>query len=1117
MYLCSQLPPMDCMDKSLNPFVICKAAAGSGKTFTLVKEYLKLALTVEDRHVARGTDEFYRRIGTQFRGILAITFTNKAAGEMKSRVLDSLAQIADHGTDPDLSPMGAPLLEALNAQPCYARPPLSEQELRTMAQVLHSAILHRYSDLSVCTIDSFMHRVVRTFAHDLNRPVDFEVMIDQEQMVSEAVEGVMSLVGTPGNEELTAVVQAFAESRMEEEKSYRVEGEMASLATQLFKEGTESHVEALSKLTLSDFSEIHRTLTAANRRFEQEVRRCGEDMMKLLSQAGAGEADCAGGKNGYYGYFRGLASGDLRPMTKSAAANLDEGKLSSAKCPSGVKSALESAAGTIDRVYQRTRDLVGVAGIPLENEGHGLHDYNTRALLLKNLYSMALLGQLAEQLRRYAKDNEVMHLSEFNRLINKIVSEEPAPFIYERLGSRYRHFLIDEFQDTSVLQWHNLVPLVENGVSQGHESLVVGDGKQAIYRFRQGDVRQFVALPHVEGMALHGRTLEAQGNYSRVNLDTNYRTASSIVRFNNRFFTWLLQQNPFVDNKLAQQIYVGAIEDGTPELCQHLPEKQPPVGHVGVSFVDSKDPDAVNEHIRQTIVRLVTEQGYRQRDIMVLGRNKSDLDHVGNYLQTHDGEMRIEVSSSESFFLTRSHAVMAMVAALRYLYDSSDRVAAADLLQRLASLGIIADTHHDAFLGDAPVNVAALLRQESETLDFRPHYLAGLGLYDCCEELIRQLHLDGIDTAYVGSFLGRVASFVASRGEGLGSFLQWFDENTSDPSDTRSKQLSVASPDGVDAVRLMTIHKAKGLEAPVIICPFFPPRWKPYKLWIDLDESFDMGGKHLPSAFVEMDMKSSSRFDAVRDEERHLDEVDKLNVLYVALTRPKEQLFIVCPTPSEHSTSDDVNYPRLIKAFMDECSPDTGDADFCHEEKKRTQGTVPQVTKECLTRLSFDDWMQKVSVASPDGRRMDMLAEEKVRFGNYAHQLLSEVRHDGDVEEAMQRFVRETPIDKEEQQRLEELVRQVVTHPDTARFFQKDYEVKNECDLTDGLALGRPDRVVFTPEETWVVDFKTGRDLGEAHDRQVRHYCQVIEEMGYPCVSGWLIYLLPDIRVRRVV
>lgn len=1098
--------------KPLNPFVICKAAAGSGKTFTLVKEYLKLAMTVDDPHCQRGSDEFLRRLRRQFRGILAITFTNKAAGEMKGRIMDYLAQMASFGTDAARSPMGQPLLQALNELPCYASHPITPTELQQMASVVHSAVLHHYSDLSVCTIDSFMHRIVRTFAHDLDQPMDFDVVIDHDELVTQAVDGLMALVGTPGNEALTEVLQAFADSRMEEEKSYRVESALSALAEQLFVEGAEHRLEALAKLDVSAFADIHRSLTADNRRFEQEARRCGADMMALLSTVGADEADCAGGKNGYYGFFRGLAAGNIRPLTKTSDDSLRNGKLHSTKCDPGLRDDLADAYSAMRPIYERTLALVGSAN---EGDGQGLRDYNTRVLILKNLYSMAMLGQLATQLKMLTRENGVVPLAEFNRLINKVVTDEPAPFIYERLGNRYHHFLIDEFQDTSVLQWHNLVPLLENGVSQRQESLVVGDGKQAIYRFRQGDVRQFVSLPRVEGMNLHGASLAAQGNYSQVDLNRNFRTASSVVDFNNRFFSWLLTQAPFADNALAQQIYVGQPDaDGKPALWQYLPDREVPVGHVGVSFVDPRDSEAVYETIRQTIVRLVREQGYRLRDIMILGRNKSDLDHVSTYLQSHPEEMPVAVSSNESFFLTRSHAVMAVIAALRLLYDPSDRVAAADLMQRLHLLGLVESPRYDAFLSRGPVDISSLL-SDPEGPVFRPAYLSGLGLYDCCEELIRNLRLDGIDNAYLASLLGRVSSFATRRSEGLGAFLEWFSDNTTDPAASGGKQLSVASPENVDAVRLLTIHKAKGLEAPVVICPFFSPSWKPYKLWVDLDDSFKVGGHRLPAAFVELDKKRSSRFDGVRDEEQRLDEVDKLNVLYVALTRPQEQLFIVCPDPAASSTSSEISYPRLIKSFMDEVHPDLGDADFRHVVKQRSVDATPR-TRATVDHVAFGQWTTKVAVASPDEHRLDPLQEEKVRFGTYAHALLSTVHHADDVDDALSRFATQYPLSDNERQRLETLVHSVVTHPDTARFFCADYAVKNECDLTDGVLLGRPDRVVFTPDETWVIDFKTGQDLGELHDRQVRRYCDAVAGMGYPAVSGWLLYLLPDIHLRQV-
>ena len=1109
---------MTAAQKSHNPFVICRAAAGSGKTFTLVKEYLKLAMAVPSAAVRRDRVAFERLLRRQFAGILAITFTNKAAGEMKSRIMEYLERIVRYGTDAKRSRMGAPLLKALNDMPCYQDMPLEESDLRWMAGVVHSAILHQYSDLSVCTIDSFMHRIVRTFAHDLNRPVNFEVNVEQDEMIQQAVSQLMSQAGTSEKEDLTRVLRAFAESRMEDAKGYDIERELTRLADQLFTEGADKHLGQLKEMDLGDYITLHKALTAANRRFEGEAMACGQAVMALLARKGVEESDCASGRTGYYGFFRGLAGGKIRPLTPTVADTFENGKLHSSKCSEATMDVIGDLTDKLYPLYERAREMMGVADGRTPDEGGALRDYNTRGVLLKNLYSMALLGQLKKQLDLYCKENEVVHLSEFNKMINSIVCDQPAPFIYERLGNRYHHFLIDEFQDTSVLQWHNLVPLLENGVSQRYESLVVGDGKQAIYRFRQGDVRQFVALPHVENMpSFHGKTLDVEGNYSHEPLIVNYRTASSVVNYNNAFFTWLLncKKLPLADNSLAQQIYVGTPDDkGHAELWQYLPEnKDIPVGHVDVTFVDG-DADAVNERIRQIIVQLVKRQGYRQSDIMVLGRRKKELDSVSTYLQHHGDELKIEVSSNESFFLVRSHAVMAVVSALRLLYDPGDRVAAADLLQRLCNLGLAASSHRDAFLEKGPIDVARLLRDEHSGFDFKPDYLAALDLYDCCEELVRELHLDGLDTAYIGSLLGRVAAFVARRHQGVAEFLEWFDDNaTADLDVSKHRQLSAASPEGVDAVRLLTIHKAKGLEAPVVICPFLSQQNFGYKLWVTLDKEAGVGGK-LPAAFVELSRDGTSQFDTVRDEERRLDEVDQLNLLYVAMTRPQEQLFIVCPTPPKTS-KDTLSYARLIKEFMDSEHPDLGDADFCHVCKQE-EDEDEKPKEVALHQMSFAEWAKKVQVASPAERALTPLQEESVRLGNVVHDLMARVYHASDVDAAVQRMVADEQMDETLRERLKAVVSGVVTHADTERFFREGYVVKTECDLCDAEGLCRPDRVVLTGNETWVVDFKTGREMDDKHDRQVQRYCRAMEEMDYPQVSGWLIYLLPELHVRRV-
>ena len=1068
-----------------NPFVICKAAAGSGKTFNLVKEYLKLAM-------AGGL----AGVETRFRGILAITFTNKAANEMKERIMETLSQLEAYGVDPEKSKMGASLLEALNAERPAGLPPFDEHQLRQMAARLRGAILHRYSDLSVCTIDSFMHRVVRTFAHDLGQPVNFEVMIEQDDLIDQAVSRLMSLVGT--DEALTDVVQHYAVSRMENEKGFDIEWALRKLAKQLFSEGTDQYLESLGRYSMKEYVEMYHRYEADNQVFLKKMEALGKEAVGLLESAGMSAERCVGGKTGFLAFFQKMANFEqtlrskltYRPNAKVAGLfeSVDYGGATLCKD----KSLVAEADRIAPRLLQIYNELVKMLGEPMT-------DYNTRSVLLRELYSMALLGELDRQLHDYAKENEVVHLSDFNRLINKIVMEEPAPFIYERLGNRYHHFLIDEFQDTSVLQWHNLVPLLDNGVGQGCESLVVGDGKQAIYRFRQGDVRQFVALPEVEGLPLHGDTLSQPGNYQLQHLAVNYRTADAVVDFNNEFFSWLVR-NHYENNDLARRIYLGPEGDckvGEEELRQKHNEKKThrPKGHVGVRFVDGEDAEAICREVLAIIDRLVGKQGYQPRDIMILGRNKSDLAAVGSYLLANS---RYEQCSAESFYLRGSQAVLTLIAALRCLHDGADRVAAAELLHRLFALGILRESHDEVFLAGNEV----LLRQvlATEGIDFDAGRLLSTDLYDCCEELVRTLRLDQIDVPYVASLLNKVATFASRRPQGIGDFLEWFDEHP---------DLSAASSTEGNALRLMTIHKAKGLEAPVVICPFFKSSTHPTGLWVNAAERFSPYEKSLPAAYVTLG-KDSTRFDADRDSEKEATAVDDLNILYVAFTRPQEQLFVVAPQPKEGTAA--VNYPSLLYDYTNG-DADYGDVDFRHGEEEKEEKTV----EAYINRLSYIDWTDKVKIASQSEKSLTPLMEERVRFGIHAHALMAEVGHAGDVAEALERYaVQQQTLGDEERQRLETLAREVVTHPDTARFFDPAYKVKNECDLTDGVDSGRPDKVVFTPDETWVVDFKTGADLGKEYDRQLQRYCRALTAMGYPAVSGWLVFLQPQIQVRQV-
>ncbi|MBQ9416973.1 MAG: UvrD-helicase domain-containing protein [Bacteroidales bacterium] len=1088
------------------PFLIYKASAGAGKTYTLVKEYLKM--------VFAGGEE---RLAANFKSVLAITFTNKAAAEMKGRIIDELHELATSPITPQSKGLGADLLRELASDwpHLHKGQTLDGEMLRHMASRLYSIALHSYSDLSVSTIDSFTHRVVRAFAHDLGCPLNFNVVVDRKEITLQAVSQLMSLVGTEGEEQLTTLLTHFAENEMEDGSDYKIEKKITGLAEQLFREEADTHLQNLSKLSAKDFLSIHRSYANAFNQAKIQLKKLGCDMISLLNSVGIDEFNSYYGNTGYYGHLIHLTQDNFKAPSTRTLTSIRDGVLVKPTSGKALLAAAASVSTRIQTMFEESQSL--------------LVQIHTYEALLKHLYSVAVLGSLGEQMHLYASDNEMVHLSDFNKMINKIVEDEdnPAPFIYERLGSRYRHFLIDEFQDTSILQWHNLVPLLENGVSQGAMSMVVGDGKQSIYRFRQGDVRQFVRLPQVEGMRHHGQVLSREGSSQVVNLDSNYRSAAPIVDFNNEFFSHLAR-TVYAGNPVVQEIYIGLTPDGSlrPAGEEELRQKavKGPRGYVKVEFVgdsekgdeeeDAAD-DSINSRILQTIRHLVDERGYAYKDIAILTRSNNELAEIGTYLME---EGKVPQTSTESFRLRESQAVMAIIAVMRLTFNADDRVAEADLIHRLAALGIIspealltacdswASTPRNATHPDHPASEALA----SAGIRLNLGYLAALGLYDCCEAIIRTLHIDGVDVPYVSSLLNEVASFTTNYHHEMADFIDWFDSQ---------EKLSASLPEGINAVQMLTIHKAKGLGKPVIICPLKKGKVHSTETWVNvasnpscasLKPSTSSSTPNLPSAYVSLKKDITTHFDPIFQQDQLMAEVDELNVLYVAFTRPQERLYVFSPEPSKSKSKQapSKDYPSLLACFAPD-GYESGDEVAMHLDATETT-SLKEVTN--IGRISFPDWSERVSVASPSEKALTQVLEQKARFGTYVHTLLSHINSAADIEPALADLTREANIAETDREVIAEIAHRVVSHPDAARFFNPACQIKNECDLAVEGKLLRPDRIMLLDSETWVIDFKTG-DPSPDHHRQVAEYCTAIERMQLPNVSGFIVYLQPSIRI----
>ena len=1023
-------------------FIICRAAAGSGKTYTLVRQYLELAFSAREEDLPQ-----------RFRRILAITFTKKAANEMKERILAQLDEMARTGTGCD---MGRDLAQSLN----LGTGPAASSTLQRYATIVRKAILHNYSDFAVCTIDSFMHGIICTFAHDLGLPPKFDVHIENDDLIQNAVDNLLALIGTEGQQELSDMLCEYVSFLMEDDRSFRIERQLSSLASQLFTENAPSYFRQFSSLSPKDFQQRHRQLAKDCRLYEQHLAALGQQGLDAIRDKGLELTDFYYGSTGAGIYFSNLAQG-MQPSPNSRTLQYLEGdKLGSGKASRDTLAALEAVKPTLQALHNQIKSF-------REQEEP---TYNSRKILLSEIYPLAVLNKMKELVDNYSSENEVVHISEFNRRIGEVVQNEPVPFIYERIGSRYWNYLIDEFQDTSTLQWQNLVPLLDNGVSSGHTSLVVGDGKQAIYRFRQGNVEQFVALPHVDN-ELHGAAL-AHPDTARIDrLATNYRSRSAIVQFNNHFFEWAAL-NRFADNKYIHDIFIGT-DPANPDLAQQVRKDG---GYVKACFTEpDKDDTAMWELMRQDIDHLHHDLGHRYSDITILARNNKTLTQIAQYLTACD----IPIVSNESFLLTNSRVVMLLRNAMQLELDENDAVARQHVQLYLRQLGIDGLQASDITL------------HGSESL------------YDSCESILRQLHLENTETAYVATLLNTIAHYSSRHRQDIAEFLEWFD--------AKSDKRSCATPDSLDAIRLMTIHKAKGLESPIVLYPILNQGGSGERIWVNIPQD---RGIDLPTSIVTLKKDDvPTLFNDQFDKERKMKQLDDINILYVALTRPKEQLFIYC----KKNSKDGTGYANLLYDYCHEhLGPDTdADTETYSTGQPAPRGADPKesstATRIDLGTLVFPDWQSRIGIARQAAACFaatgeDCTGTDATSHGTQIHEILSLMPHRGDTGKAIETYRHLHP--GSDTDALQEEVEQLMRQDEVSRFFDPAHPCKNEVSLVWNGAVLRPDRIVLMPDATYVIDFKTGRPHPE-HHLQVQRYCDALAAMGYTNLRGRLLYLSP--------
>jgi len=1052
-------------------FTVYKSSAGSGKTYTLVKEYLNIIL--------RDTDSF--------RNILAVTFTNKAAGEMKHRVLACLEELSC-----ELAGKGKTTRTLL---PKLAEETgLSEKEIGIKAGEALKKILHHYSDFSIGTIDSFSHRIIRAFAHDFGLPVNFKVELDADELIENAVDLLLDKAGS--DEQLTSLLVNFLETNMEDDKSWAIEKSLMDFSALLFDEESQMQLPKLRSLSIEDFKNIAGFLRKRTKEFERSVQEEAGAAWKAVCDSGLEHQAFAYGKSGVSWYFEQLAEGrteKLIPGDRLVAA-VEKDSWASGKATSADMEKIESIRPVLYTAFRKLQQLTGTS----------YSAYKLNKLLMKSIYPLAVLNSIDRILQEFKKQNNIIHISEFNSRIAKIVLGEPVPFIYERIGEKYQHILIDEFQDTSALQWQNFVPLIENSLASGFFNLVVGDGKQAIYRWRSGDVEQFTSLPSLQGSDENPLILERQEalerNFNEKLLDRNFRSGKEIVNFNNDFFG-------FVSGELdapRKKVYESLVQ---------LADESKEGGYINISFTGKSEEEGgtARDVMLKKILSIISScrnDGFRAKDIAVLCRSNNEASQVAQTLIGNG----IPVVSGESLLLNYSPLVRMLTGLVRYIFGPVHPVIQTEILQRYCDLHPGLKPFYRSWLG---LEQAKRTKEFHDFLDERiggggAGFLKTLPVYDLFIRLVNSFCPAAAGDPYIQFFLNAVLKFSSDKSSSATDFLEWWDDH--------HEKLSVIMPSGFDAVKIMTIHKAKGLQFPVVIYPFAGEKHKNTRkyLWGDLDHN---EVPSLPAALMPAgrDMEGTV-FAGKYEEETQKSMLDLLNVLYVVMTRPEQRLFILPPIPAK-KTEGRPSVPALLKAWLQNKQLwEDGRYDY---EFGHAAAVIPVPAEEMnilpMPGVSFTDWRERIGIRSraPEIWNLDD-PDKNRRFGNVLHTILAGITSENNADNAISVMLENGLLDRSKEDEVRSRIRKILTDPDLAFIFDEKADVRPESEiLTPGGHAVRPDRVILRGNQAVVVDYKTGR-ADEKYGTQLLHYAKHLEAMGYKDVKKYLLYLEPEVMLEEV-
>lgn len=1058
--------------QSDKPLKILNASAGSGKTFNLVKEYIQLLL-------------FEEHITNRFSHIVAMTFTNKAALEMKSRIIQALDELSFPDKYGQKSDSYALLIgDALAINP---------EEVHVRARLVLQNILHQYEDFHVMTIDKFNLKLIRSFSRDLNLPNDFEIILNENEVIERVVDTMMGQLGQKELEQLTQLVFAYAKDNIEAGEKWDFRKDLIKFASILQKENYFSIVEQLME---SDFSkQTLETLKFERKRMTDHfVGQCQMTYQLFLNENIESSELPDGSKT--YNPIQKLKEYNTIPdtlFTDAFIKKCENDPPDKKRFPLELRNALLSLKKEWEKVIKT---------------------YTSLNLYIKNFYNMALLQFMAKQLDSVRKDEQLIRISEFNKLISELVKNEEAPFIYERLGNRFHHFLLDEFQDTSHLQWLNMVPLFHESISQGNNNLIVGDPKQSIYRFKNGVAEQFVALPAIynpdNDLKVAERSLYFTKMGEMLPLEDNWRSSPVIVDFNNQFFELLKKEldadfEPFYNS-----------------VSQHA--KSSKEGYIEIISRELDKDDEKHELLQiMDWIQSCEEDGYKRGEICILGNKNSECNAWAIGLTQNN----YQVVSADSLLVDSDPSVQLTIAYLRRRLNpmsENEKRRFAEKYFRLFPEN--AYQQYKSYLEEKNSETTGkkyvlfndtkfLIDHFGSKTDFFVKYE---NLYDLIQKFYSLVHFDELTNPYLHHLADMGHEYDLTKGPDLKGFL----ENYS----FQGKKSAVQLPESENAIRIMSIHKSKGLEFPVVILPKMNFELSIYNTSKFLIQSKDK--------ILYTNAKKDSPVDEIKlftELEVGQIKTDNINKCYVAMTRPVERMYI----NNEYTSKDP--FAKLFHSVLDQL-------DFPKQElnggykltsgERKFKGALTESSEAPhFTPVNIMDrlWFPDISLQDKNELTDKDTLSEAQRYGNQLHLVLSLINDANDAQKWLEELCNLGQVEIEFRDRMKQDIEDIFQSKEYQSLFDHATEILSEQSIiADEFTTVRPDKIIIkdlkkldsrlqdirhktlefekrenSNQKVVVIDYKTGIP-NEKYLKQVRSYVSVLKEI-YTCeVEGYLFF-----------